>query len=66
MPNMDGFALLEQVKELSPETPVYMCSAYESVKYIRKSRTMGAEGYLTKPIDFDELRQTIEAVKTSQ
>ena len=60
MPNMSGLELLPKIKELRPDVPVIMITAYGDAETKRKALENGAEALLTKPIDFLALRQEIE------
>jgi DNA-binding NtrC family response regulator len=55
MPGMGGLELLTKIKELRPETMVILMTAYGTVKTAVKAMHLGAEDYLTKPIDVEEL-----------
>lgn len=61
MPGMNGLDLLQKAKELRPEVPVVMITAYGDNETERNARAGGAEGFLTKPIDFSMLRAEIQA-----
>ena len=61
MPGMSGFEMLPKVKELRPDVPVIMISAYGDAETRRKAIEGGAEGLLTKPIDFLLLKEEIDA-----
>ena len=66
MPAIGGIEALDKIKTLNPGTPIVMMTAYSSNEVAAKALGKGAYGYLTKPFDFENLRQTIEsAVKTS-
>lgn len=66
MPEIGGIEALDKIKALSPEIPILMMTAYSSNETASKALEKGAYGYLTKPFDFENLRQTIEsAVRTS-
>jgi CheY-like chemotaxis protein len=60
MPGMTGLEMLPKVKELRPDIPVIMISAYGDAETKRKSIEGGAEGLLTKPIDFSLLKEEID------
>ena len=60
MPGMTGLEMLPKVKEMRPEVPVIMITAYGDAETKRKALESGAEGLLTKPIDFGLLRQEID------
>jgi two-component system KDP operon response regulator KdpE len=62
MPGMDGFETLKQVRTLSP-VPVIILSAKESDSDKIKGLKLGADDYLAKPFNPDELVARIEAVR---
>ncbi len=55
MPGMDGFALLEAIKERDKTLPVIMITAYGEVEKAVRAMQLGAFTYLTKPFNNDEL-----------
>ena len=61
MPGMSGLEMLPKVKELRADVPVIMITAYGDAETKRKAIAGGATGLLTKPIDFTELREEIDA-----
>jgi len=61
MPGMTGLEMLPKVKELRPDVPVIMITAYGDPDTKRKAIEGGADGLLTKPIDFTSLREEIDA-----
>jgi CheY-like chemotaxis protein len=60
MPGMTGLEMLPKVKEIRPEVPVIMITAYGDPDTRRKAIENGASGLLTKPIDFVLLREEID------
>jgi CheY-like chemotaxis protein len=60
MPGMSGLELLPRVRAARPDVPVIMITAYGDTETCRKAIERGAEGLLTKPIDFTLLRQEID------
>ena len=60
MPGMSGLEMLPQVRASRPDVPVIMITAYGDAETQRKAIERGAEGLLTKPIDFAQLRQEID------
>ena len=60
MPGMTGLEMLPKVKEIRPDVPVIMITAYGDPDTKRKAIEGGAEGLLTKPIDFALLREEID------
>jgi CheY-like chemotaxis protein len=59
MPDMDGFQVLEQVREVYPEVTVFMVSAYDSEEYIGRASQLGSDYYFTKPVNFVKLKNKI-------
>ena len=59
MPNYDGYDLLQEVKSEHPEIDVFMMSAYSDEQTIRKSMSMGADGYFTKPVNYKNIKSEI-------
>ena len=60
MPGMTGLEMLPRMKEMQPDVPVIMITAYGDDDTKRKAIESGAEGLLTKPIDFALLREQID------
>jgi two-component system, NtrC family, response regulator len=60
MPGMDGIELLAKIKEIRPETMVILMTAYGTVKTAVKAMKLGAEDYLSKPIDVEELEVVLQ------
>jgi CheY-like chemotaxis protein len=60
MPGMTGMEMLPKMKEMRPDVPVIMITAYGDAETKRKAIEGGAEGLLTKPIDFILLREQID------
>ena len=61
MPRMDGLSLLQKLQEAEDRKSTIIVSAYGDMSNIRTAMNRGAFDFLTKPIDFPELRRTIEA-----
>ena len=60
MPKMDGLALLERIPDVQPDVRSVIVSAYGDMKNIRTAMNRGAFDFVTKPVDFDDFRVTIE------
>jgi two-component system response regulator HydG len=56
MKRMHGDAAQKKIREISPGTPVVIMTAYGSVRSAVRALKAGADDYLTKPIDVDELK----------
>jgi two-component system response regulator HydG len=61
MTTMDGMEALQKIHALNPAIPVVIMTAFSSVDSAVDAIKMGAHDYLTKPLDFERLRQTLEA-----
>jgi CheY-like chemotaxis protein len=60
MPGMSGLEMLPRVRAERPHVPVIMITAYGDAETRRKAIERGAEGLLTKPIDFALVRHEID------
>ena len=61
MPGMTGLELLPRVRELRPDVPVIMITAYGDEDTRARALKAGAAGFLTKPVDFKALHEQIAA-----
>jgi two-component system response regulator AtoC len=55
MPGMDGLELLKNIKGTRPEVMVILMTAYGSIETAVEAMRIGANDYITKPIDLNEL-----------
>lgn len=60
MARMDGMEAFSQIHAMNPALPVIIMTAYSSVDAAVEAIKHGAYDYLTKPLDFDRLRLTLE------
>jgi two-component system, NtrC family, response regulator HydG len=60
MIKVSGIEALREIKAFNPAIPVVIMTAYAAVDTALDALKSGAYDYLTKPLDFDELRLTIE------
>ncbi|MCF8075910.1 MAG: sigma-54 dependent transcriptional regulator [Desulfotignum sp.] len=60
MANVGGMEALEKIKKLNPAIPIIIMTAYSSVDKAVEAMKLGAYDYLTKPLNFDDLKITIE------
>ncbi len=60
MIRVSGLEALTEIKAYNPAIPVVIMTAYASVETAVQALKKGAYDYLTKPLDFDELRLTLE------
>jgi DNA-binding NtrC family response regulator len=63
MPEMDGLELLKTIKGTWPDIMVILMTAYGSIETAVEAMKMGANDYITKPIDLNELSIHISKVQ---
>ena len=59
MPGMDGLSLLREIKTRRPDLPVMMVTAYGDEERRRQAEEAGAFQFLSKPVDFDLLKEEL-------
>ena len=59
MPGMDGLSLLREIKTRRPDLPVMMVTAYGDDERRRRAEDAGALQFLSKPVDFDLLKEEL-------
>jgi two-component system, OmpR family, response regulator len=62
MPNMDGFALAEEIRNVDPDVPLFFLSAKSMKDDILKGYKLGADDYINKPCDSEVLLHKIKAI----
>ncbi|MEW6379107.1 MAG: response regulator [bacterium] len=62
MPYMDGLQLLGIVKDMHPEIKNIVMTGSSNQSYYQKAKEYGVIYYITKPLDFENLRIKIDAV----
>lgn len=62
MPNMNGFDFVKAVREAFFETPVLMITAKDTFDDMRKGFSAGADDYLKKPVDLNEMLLRVSAL----
>ncbi len=60
LPKMSGLEVLGRVKEVKPDLPVIMVTAYGSTQTAIEALRLGAYDYITKPFELDELQMVAE------
>jgi len=60
MVEMDGIEALRRIHAYNPAIPVVVMTAYSSVDAAVEAIKIGAHDYLTKPLDFDRLKLTLD------
>jgi two-component system response regulator HydG len=64
MPGLDGAGLLTHVKKAYPNIPVIIFTAHVTVDAEREARRLGAQDYLNKPLNFDNMLMRIARALT--
>jgi CheY-like chemotaxis protein len=59
MPGMDGFTLLDKLKNVNSSIRSIVVSAYSDIKTFRTAMNKGAFDFVTKPVDFNDLGSVI-------
>ncbi len=59
LPDLDGFEVLKQIKAVKPSLPVIMVTGNHEEEEARKAFELGAWDYVTKPIDFNYLKNIL-------
>jgi two-component system response regulator PilR (NtrC family) len=60
MDNIDGLGVLRKVKEVNPETPVIMISAYATAETAVEAMKEGAYDYIPKPFEVEEFKRILQ------
>lgn len=62
MPNVDGFTLAEEIRDIDPDIPLFFLSAKTLKEDIINGYKLGADDYITKPFDSEVLLLKIKAI----
>lgn len=64
MPGMSGLELLEQIKSKYHKPPpvVMMITAYGDAENFNTAKQLGADDFLTKPVDFTSLKEKLKSI----
>jgi two-component system, chemotaxis family, chemotaxis protein CheY len=64
MPGMSGLELLKRIKEEHHEPPpvVMMITAYGDAENFSTAKQLGADDFLTKPVDFTSLKEKLKSI----
>jgi len=66
MDKMDGLTLIDKISKVSPETSVIMVTGYATVSNAVDAMRKGATHYLSKPVQLDKLKETVEEILQKQ
>lgn len=64
MPGMSGLQLLEEIKQkhYKPPPVVMMITAYGDAENFNTAKQLGADDFLTKPVDFTALKEKLKTI----
>jgi two-component system response regulator AtoC len=62
LPDMDGLAVLAELKRLNPDSSVIMLTGQADTQLVVQAMRSGAEDYLLKPTHWDEMKIRVEKV----
>lgn len=60
LPEVNGFDILSQVHQLSPNSRVLVISTMEDISFKQKAKSLGAVGYLEKPFSKADLLSAVQ------
>lgn len=63
MPDMNGLEMLKLARECGIQTKVIILTAYSDFSYAKEAITQGIENYLLKPVNLQELQQTLKKIR---
>ena len=66
LPDMDGLAVLRQLKEMAPLLPVLVVTMHDNPALVRRAVRAGAAGYVLKGVGRAELRASVRAVRDGE
>ncbi len=66
LPGLEGLELIQQVRQISPDTNVVVLSMHADVAYVAESLSRGALGYVAKQADIRELVAAVRAAAAGQ
>ncbi|ADN10102.1 response regulator transcription factor [Sulfurimonas autotrophica] len=63
VPDGNGISLLRELRDFNDETPTIFITAFHDSKYLKSAFESGANDFIKKPFDLEELAQRIENIK---
>ncbi len=66
MPGMDGLVALKKIRALYPGLPVVVLTHVDEDAAREEAKQLGATGYITKPFNFEALKQVLRQAITSK
>ena len=62
MPVKDGISATKEIKEISPNTAVIICSSVGTQKHLREAIKAGARDFIQKPVEATMVKQVIDHI----
>ncbi|MBF0319181.1 MAG: response regulator [Nitrospirae bacterium] len=62
MPLMDGIEMIKQIKQINPDTPIVVTTAFTEVSYLIQAIELRVDAYIKKPINKDDLFDSISKI----
>lgn len=62
MPVMNGLETLRELREIDPDVPVMMMTAYGELEVVEAAKKLGVRHYVVKPFDLNEVRLLVKAM----
>ncbi|MFV0561850.1 EAL domain-containing protein [Malaciobacter mytili] len=59
MPHMNGLEMIKEIKQLNPNIPIIVATAFSNTEYLLEAIDIGVDKYVLKPIDIKKLLQTM-------
>ena len=66
LPDISGISIIEKVKKKDPNIPVIMITAFSSLQTAIDAMKKGADDYLTKPVNIEELELILKKIWEKQ
>ncbi|GAX61481.1 response regulator [Candidatus Scalindua japonica] len=66
LPDISGFTIIEKVKKKDADIPIIMITAFSSLQTAIDAMKKGADDYLTKPVNIDELELILKKIWEKQ
>ena len=63
VPDGDGISLLKEIRQFKDKTPTIFITAFHDTKYLKEAFESGANDFIKKPFDLEELAQRVENIK---
>ncbi|PHO09366.1 diguanylate cyclase [Malaciobacter canalis] len=59
MPHMNGLEMIKEIKQINPNIPIIVATAFSNTEYLLEAIDIGVDKYVLKPIDMKKLLQTM-------